>query len=233
MLLALSMVPGCRKPGPSGDDGSSGPTSGELPPLELRDDTRDLLLTWVDEKGDFSVAQSVADVPAERREKVRVVIAKREEGTRELVYVADLRQKRPDGTYTVATMTRAQWDEVGASLRKSRLEALAPSAAGSQVPPAPSAARAGDVVVVIYGSASCSACREAARFLKERGVKVVEKRIDENEVARAEMAEKLRRANLPDRGAIPVLDVGGRMLVGFDPVVLDAAIRARATTQTL
>jgi glutaredoxin len=193
--------------------------------LELRDDTPKLFLTWVDAKGDFHVAQKVADVPAERRDQVRVVRTDREEGTGAWVYVADLRTRRADGTYPVITRTRAQWDEVGASLRKARLEALAPAAQ-----PAAGSASVGGVAasgpVVIYGSETCGACRMAARWLTERKVAFVEKRVDESDAARAELETKLRRANLPDRGQIPVIDVHGRLLIGFDPRSLERALSA-------
>ena len=47
-----------------------------------------------------------------------------------LVYVANLNETTPDGSYRVKTMTRARLvrDELGLSHRKSRLEALAPPA---------------------------------------------------------------------------------------------------------
>jgi hypothetical protein len=66
----------------------------------------------------------------------------------------------------------------------------------------------------------------AARWLTERKVAFVEKRVDESDAARAELETKLRRANLPDRGQIPVIDVHGRLLIGFDPRSLERALSA-------
>ena len=70
-LSPLVMTVACKNEqnAPSSEDPTGAkPTSQELPPLEVKDDTPKLLLTWIDEKGDFHVVQKVAEVPeAERR----------------------------------------------------------------------------------------------------------------------------------------------------------------------
>jgi glutaredoxin len=239
--LSLLLAGACdRTPSPEQQEPDTlEPKPNELPPLELRDDIKDLLLTWVDEKGDFHVVQKVADVPEKARAQVRVVVATRREGTGRLVYVADLRQAKPDGTYPVHTLTRAQWDEVGAGRRKARLEALAPS---SRPPiPAPSKKAPGrsatdgkaGVVAFIYGASWCKPCHDAARYLQRLGVKVVEKNVEEDPLAQREMQAKLKRANLPGTASIPIIDVGGRILVGFSPPALQRAVKAAQNTKSL
>jgi len=215
------------------------PKPNELPPLELRKDTKDLLLTWVDEKGDFHVVQKIADVPEKGRKQVRVVVATQREGTGRLVYVADLRKAKPDGTYPVQTLTRAQWDEIGAGRRKARLEALAPSARPPV--PVPSGEAPGrsvtdgksGVVAIIYGAEWCKPCHDAARYLARLGVKVVEKNVEEDALAQREMQAKLKRANLPGTASIPIIDVGGRILVGFSPPALQRAVKAVQNAKSL
>jgi glutaredoxin len=240
--IALYLLPavGCRRDG----DGASAAASASaaarfaLPPLVLRDDTAKLLLTWVDEKGDFHVVQKIADVPAAGRSQVRVVVVGQEDGTGNHVYVADLRSKRSDGTFAVQSMPRSQWDEIGASRRKQRLEALlAPPSASAP----PGAAAPGDkppaskssIAAVIYGAEWCQPCHEAARYLRRQGVSVVEKDIEESDVARAELKRKLERAGLPASASIPIIDVMGRILVGFSPSALDKAVAAARAGQTL
>src|SRR5690606_10958469 len=147
------------------------PVSRSLPPLELRDDTENLLLTWIDEAGDFHVVQTIAEVPEAQRQNVRVVLATREDGTGQLVYVADLRTKQPDGTYAVRSMPRAEWNELGADRRKVRMEALAPSAASAghrttdNAPAPTSADGAVRVSAIIYGAAWCKPCHDAEALL--------------------------------------------------------------------
>jgi glutaredoxin len=216
---------------------SLAPQSNELPPLELRDDTKDLLLTWVDERGDFHVVQNPADVPAASRQTVRVVVTTKEAGTGKLLYVADLRKKRADGTYPVQTMTRAQWDEVGAKRREQRLEALAPSAQPQPRPSrsgkVPAPAKPSSVAAVIYGAEWCKPCHDAARYLERLGVTVVEKDIDADPLAKRQMQAKLRKAGLPASSSIPIIDVAGRVLVGYSPGALQRAVEAARGARTL
>jgi glutaredoxin len=246
LLLALGVALGaCRKqatPTPSDETGAL-PTPTELPPLELKEDSPNLLLTWIDEKGDFHVVQKPADVPKEGRAQVRVVVTTHEEGTGKLVYVSNLNEVTPTGGYRVKTMTRAAWDELGAGKRKARLEALAPSAvpapaesagpgAQPEAPNAPKKTLARGISATIYGASWCKPCHDTAKYLKQRGVTVVDKDIDENPVAAAEMRQKLERAGRSG-SSIPVIDLMGQILVGFSPMALDQAIEAARSAKPL
>jgi glutaredoxin len=247
LLLVLSLLVagvGCRSRDPSGDKASGAtPRSDALPKLVVKADTPNLLLTWIDDKGDFHVVQKPADVPTSGRKQVRVVVTDNQAGTGEVVYVANLDETTADGSYRLKTMTRAAWDELGASLRKARLEALAPSAA-----PPPSAAPAEDdsspggpkspsapgikVVAIIYGASWCKPCHAAEDYLKGRGVTVVMKDIEASEAAQAEMQQKLARVG-KGGASIPVIDVMGQILVGYSPGALDGAIRTAQNAKAL
>ncbi len=248
LLSALVLVPAaCKRPSSDKpDDSGTTPKAAELPPLEVKADTPNLLLTWIDDKGDFHVVQKPADVPTEGRKTVRVVVTSREEGTGKLVYVANLDETTATGAYRLKTMPRTDWEELGASKRKSRLEALAPSALGSAAPPAgsenpgtrPPGAGAGDrapasgVVAIVYGADWCKPCHDAERYLKQRGVTVVKKDIEKNEVAADEMRKKLERAG---RGgaSIPVIDIMGQIQVGFSPAALEQALESARSAKGL
>jgi glutaredoxin len=245
-LFALAFAAsfaGCHKKAApaAGDDTGAAPQSAELPPIEIKDDTPNLLLTWIDEKGDFHVVQKPTDVPKEGRDKVRVVVTTREDGTGKLVYVANLNEVTPTGSYRVKTMTRSAWDELGAGKRQARLEALAPSAApaGSDSAPQPDAssgapkkALASGITAIIYGASWCKPCHDTARYLKQRGVTVIDKDIEENEVAAAEMRQKLARAGRSG-SSIPVIDLMGQIMVGFSPMAIDQAIEAARSAKPL
>ena len=205
------------------------PTTRSLPALELRDDTPDLLLTWIDEAGDFHVVSSIAEVPEPARERVRVVVATREEGTGQLVYVADLRTKQPDGTYPVTSISRAEWNEIGADRRKVRMESLSPSVASAAATEAVSEATPGSTAVsaIIYGAPWCKPCHDAEALLQKLGVNVTKKDVEESRAAQAEMQQKLAKAGRMG-ASIPVIDLAGQLFVGFDPRQLtDAVGRAR------
>jgi glutaredoxin len=247
LILALSAglsVTACHKqaaPGASDDTGAA-PQAADLPPLEIKDDTPNLLLTWIDDKGDFHVVEKPADIPKEGRDNVRVVVTTREDGTGKQVYVANLNEVTPSGSYRVKTMTRAAWDELGASKRKARLEALAPSAQPAPSDSAPSSAApdaaaapkktASGITAIIYGASWCKPCHDTARYLKQHGVTVIDKDIEENEVAAAEMRQKLARAGRSG-SSIPVIDLMGQIMVGFNPMAIDQAIEAARNAKPL
>jgi glutaredoxin len=244
LALALSAA-ACKKPAGDKQEGSgTTPKAAELPPLEVKADTPNLLLTWIDDKGDFHVAQKPADVPTEGRATVRVVVTNREEGTGNLVYVANLDETTATGAYRLKTMPRAAWEELGAGKRKARLEALAPSALPSSQPPDGPAADgkspaapggktpATGVVAIIYGADWCKPCHDAERYLKQRGATVIKKNIEDNEVAADEMRKKLARVGRSG-ASIPVIDIMGQIQVGFSPAALEQALASAKSSKGL
>jgi glutaredoxin len=238
LLLALSSMAGCRaRVQEDGASESAAPKATELPALHVKADTPNLLITWIDEKGDFHVVDKPSGVPAEARKTVRVVVTDKEAGTGDQVYVADLNETAADGSYRIKTMSRSAWDELGASRRQARLEALAPATGATTAPSASGAPGltkpAGSVVAVVYGADWCKPCHDAEAYLRQRGVNVVKKDIEENQAAASEMKRKLERAGMPG-ASIPVIDIMGRILIGFSPPALDRAVEAaRTATKTL
>jgi glutaredoxin len=242
LLVALAIAASSACGNKKEDDGTSPlATSEELPALAIKEDTPNLLLTWIDEKGDMHVQIQIADVPAEGRELVRVVVTDREEGTRNLFYVVDLTKKRDDGSYAARTMTRRAWEAEVEKRRSAYLGKFAPPAPSTAPSGAPAAPPTGkepekpptatsDVTVIIYGAEWCKPCHDAERYLRDKGVRVVKKDIDENPAAAAEMREKLEKSGQRN-GSIPVLDVRGQILVGWSPRAVDRAL-AKASAGT-
>jgi glutaredoxin len=190
------------------------------PPAALNDSTKDVLLTWIDESGDFHATESVADIKDAYKAHVRVVFTNEERVDPEHVWVADLRQKDAQGGYPIRSMARSAWDEMGASHRKSRIEALSAPA------PTADAGPGNDVAAVIYGAEWCKACQETARYLKAKGVKFVEKDVDKSSVVQAELQSKFAKAHVPPTSSIPVTEINGRLIVGFNPQAIDSALSA-------
>lgn len=224
-IAAASSTAGCKK---SNDDGTT-PTQAALPPLTLRDDTADLLLTWIDERGEFHTTQAIADVPAHGRDAVRVVITSKDDGSvTEQVYVANLMDKKPDGTYAVQSMSRASWDALAAKHR-APVAGANPAGATSGAP-VPGEVRPSGVVI-IYGASWCGPCHQAQRYLEAKHIKVIYKDIEADKKADEEMQKKLEAAGKRG-GTIPVIDVGGRLLVGFRASALDEAVAAMGNKGT-
>lgn len=216
------------------------PTGPDVPSIVLRDDSQGLLLTWIDEKGEFHVETRPKDVPILGRDAVRVVDPGKDEGTHEgKIFVADMRTPKPDGTYPVKTMTKAEFDQLAVARRQKHGPTLAdaPDAAsgpialptfvpnnGNNDPPPSNANR---TAVIIYGATWCQPCHEAAAYLRKKGITYVEKNVEADAAAQKEMQAKLRGAGIPT-GSIPVIDVRGKILVGFSPHAIDEAL-GRAT----
>lgn len=227
-LLAVALVvvaaPACKR--------SQAASKTEEPaPVVVRADSQGLLLTWIDDKGDFHVETSVADVPLMGRDAVRVVDPDKDDGTHaDRVFVVDLRNAGADGTFPVRVMTRADFE----ALAVARREKTGPTLASAAPPPASATPPADDTptgsakpparaLVVIYGASWCGACHDAEKYLRGKGVPYVEKDIEKDQGAAREMQEKLAKNGLRS-GSIPVIDVRGKVMVGFNPQEIDGAL---------
>jgi glutaredoxin len=196
----------------------------------IKEDTEGYLFTWIDDKGDFHVETRIADVPMMGRDAVRVVDPSREDSSHaERVFAADLRQLRTDGTYAVRTMSRADFEGIAVARREKTGPTLASASPPSSSSPAvdsplPGATKpASRTLVVIYGAEWCGACHDAARYLRRKGIAYVEKDVEKDPSAAREMQEKLAKRGL-HTGSIPVLDVRGKVMVGFNPAEVDSAL---------
>lgn len=230
VALVLGLVAGGCKPRPA--PGSTGPELGaeeRAPevPFELRPESTEVLLTWFDDHGGPHTANCVDDVPGSRRETVRVDPSRPELRRAGWVYVADLRAPGPRGSFNVIAL-RAEVLAERLLAQNGLRGPLGSTPQPGGAPPSPAtvaaapSARSG---VIVYGASWCHACHQAAEYLRARHVAFVEKDIEQDPAANQEMQEKARRAGIPT-GSIPILDVRGRMLVGFSPEAVDAALAA-------
>lgn len=237
VALFVAFVAAAGGCGQKVDDGTQPTGTPSLPALTIREDTPNMLLTWVDNHGDTHSALKPSEVPEEGKPLVRVVISDREEGTRDPLYVVDL--TRPGGGgFTARAMARREWEGVIAKKREAYLGQFAPktavpnpSSGASTAPTTSSAPTMAGFVVIIYGAEWCKPCHQAADYLKSKGVPFVMKDVDEDRGAAAEMSAKLEKAGRRG-GAIPVIDVKGQILVGYSRSELDRAI-AKASSGTV
>ncbi len=70
--------------------------------------------------------------------------------------------------------------------------------------------------VIVYVTSWCPACRMTTDYLKDKKIPFVVKDVERNEQYMKEMVKKVGGY----RG-VPVLDINGRILLGFNPHVLD------------
>ena len=210
ILITVTLVTvsstACRKstpPAPPAVEASA------LPSIKVRANAK-MLFTFAAPGGAFETASELAKVPEGARGWVRVVdvgVKPEHRLDLELVYVADLRQPRADGTYPYVVMSR------------SAFESLAQNRAGGATTPASqpvAGAAAGAAKVILYATSWCPACRAAREYLSTNHVPYVEKDIEKDSGAADELLAKSRAQGVSTSG-VPVLDVSGTLMQGFNP----------------
>lgn len=220
---ATTSLVGCSKSSTNGTEARE--KDGRPGPPEVTDASQDLLFTWIDDKGEFRVEQKVASIPAEARAIVRVVDP--EKGAPpESVYLVDLTKPGPGGAYPVRTAPRDEFEKVAVERRAKNGKVLA-AAPPSSAAPAGSGEGAELVDrpdVIIYGAEWCGPCHQAEAYMKKRGIPYVEKDIEKDSGAQREMRAKLSKAGMRG-GSIPVIDVKGKLLLGFDANAVERALK--------
>jgi glutaredoxin len=232
-ILGMLGAPACKSKTSSGATKQSADVPPPGPPaIVVRDDSKDLTFSFITLDGGFKTVRSVDEVPYEARDAVRVWNDMSGDGVAgPWVYVADLRSKLPDGTYKVDVVARAKFDEMAEDRRnKAKAAAIAnanppsapPSSTGEDPGSAAPGTGKGKLVVIIYGADWCKPCHQAEAYLKSKGIAYLHKDVDDPNV-HEELADKLYAAGM-QTNSIPVLDVAGKILVGFAPDELDRAI---------
>jgi glutaredoxin len=217
--IGLAML-ACDRP-PEGNEAPLAEAVEAVAPsgFELPREGHDALFVWVKENGDFQTSNRFEDVAASARDVVRVIHPEHPSSPA-LVWTTDLRAA--DGKLLVRPLPRAEWEKRGMAERQARVEAARPK----ETPP-PSADAIAGVNAIVYGASWCHACHLAEEYLQKRKVAVVKKDIEEDPSAHAEMAAKLRRAG-QSGSSIPVIDIGGTILVGFSEGAVNAALTRAA-----
>lgn len=184
---------------------------GEAESLAWRPAETTYVLTHVDERGAFADAQAVDAVPERARGLVRVVWIDGPKPPPGQVWVTNLRAPEAPGEYRLQSVAREDFEELalgaGAS---SEVRVAVPE---GLEPPPPRPAAAGKVIV--YKTEWCGVCKSLLKWLDSRGVDYVAKDIEQDEAAVAELAVKAKAAGVK-LGSVPMIDVDGELLVGFD-----------------
>ena len=159
-----------------------------------------LIYSWVDKAGHIRMADSLEQVPLAARPRVVITDTARPRAERiaaDEVLVVDLRAQ---GMFSPVDLTRPKSVDLNAP------------------PPEPAASG-----IILYSAPWCGFCKKAAAHLKARGLRFAERNIDADPTAALELKDKLRQAKISGAG-IPVLDVHGTLVVGFDKKRIDALL---------
>ncbi len=210
---------GCRKRAAGQEDRPVG----EQAPITFAFDA-EMGLEYADLAGHFRRADRMAAVPVASRHVVRVIDATVETAPgRHDRPVHVVNASRASGTAKLTTelMSRVE-------LERRALAALPPGAASRvRIPGAgPGLKSSVDWAhgrIILYGTTWCGACSQAREFFRERGLDFVDRNVERDPEATAEMASKSAAVGVAaDR--VPVIDVRGKILVGFEQARLETLL---------
>jgi glutaredoxin len=226
LSCALTLV-ACRKAVPDPAPVSKGAPA----TLEILKGDR-WLFTYAEPDGQFATTDKADVVPAISRGVVRVIDPsnasnKNTNGTE--VYVADLNQILSTGKAAARALSREAFETAAlAQLPAGASSVRADHPAGATPPPALPVGDAGVApgttpVVTVYGTSWCGACRAARQYLSEHKIPYADKDVEQDPLAARELAEKAGKLGIPtDR--VPVIEVRGRLLLGFDRARIEALL---------
>jgi glutaredoxin len=227
LVVALLGMGGCRRSAPEA------PPQPKAQPgvVEILKGGR-WLFTYVEPAGTFGTTDKAETVPEGSRAVVRVFdpadMAKTDAPGQ--VYVADLNQLLKAGKVPAKPMSRDAFETAALAQLPPGLSSSLASHGGAGAPPveapvAPSVAGDAGAApdVTIYGTSWCGACRSARQYLTERRIPFADKDIERDPAAARELGEKAAKMGIPtDR--VPVIEVRGRLLQGFDRARIDALL---------
>lgn len=81
-----------------------------------------------------------------------------------------------------------------------------------------------DSSVTVYSATWCAFCHAAKDYLDKLGVKYTDKDVEKDPAA------GLEAVNKSGQRGIPVLDIGGDIIIGFDRPRIDASLKAHRLT---
>jgi glutaredoxin len=212
MLCALAALPGCKRGSGSRASPSPSVAGPVLPEVRVTLDGGPFLFSYYGEDGKLHDAPSIERIPAGARRQVLVRDLGRtpaELQTDRYLYLADLRGPIGEEGLATSVVSRYQFE--------------AQDDPHMPLPGEPSEETASDggreLRVIVYGTSWCGACKAARDFLRGHHIPFIEKDIEKDQAAENELARKAKRAGLK-LGGVPVLDVAGQLVMGYDPGTL-------------
>lgn len=229
LLLAIALG-GCKVSDRPPPDDAAAVAGGAEPVPIAAGELGDLDFTYATLSGAFRTARGADAVPVPSRRLVRVTWPTADlvpAGDDDRVHAVDLTRPADGGRYTTALMRELEFE--------SRALARLPPGLASRVTVAPGrapAALSARPRVHIYGALWCEACKMALDYFARRfpGVAGGDAVYLLRDVDQAEAAAELADLGLAlgiDIDRIPVIDVRGRVIVGFDERRLDALLGDR------
>jgi glutaredoxin len=204
LMWAMALL-GCKPAAKANpDSGAAKALLGSEPnapaPIQVTPGRADLVFSYQDETGKFHDVSRPEDVPGPFKKAVLVrdLSLKPEDVQADrMLYVADLTATPEDGgSYPYALVSRYRF----------KLPEVLLDGDGGVI----------ENGVVMYGTSWCGACAGARKFFQSQHIPYIDHDIEKEPDAAAELARKAKRAGRDFRG-VPVIDVRGELMEGFDP----------------
>jgi glutaredoxin len=218
LAAALGLLVACEEERPPAPPAAASPAAGEDPaaPAEafFEPSATPAVLTYAGDRGAFADTSKPEAVPEEARGLVRVRLLEGQAAPPGMVWVTNLRTPEPDGRgFALRAIERDMFEELALGQgRKSAVELPQ-----GLEPPKQVAVTGG---VIVYKTAWCGVCKQVESYLKKKGVAYEAKDIEQDRQAAAELAAKAQAQHVRT-GSVPVIDVRGQLVVGFDRARLE------------
>ena len=197
--------------------------------LQVLKDGR-FLFTYVERSGTFSTTDKPDSIPEVARKVVRVADPTQlRAGETSSVHVCDVEDLLKAGKAAAHTMSREAFEtaallQLPAGATSARAGHPVAAAGAAQAAP-PIKSPPGTPVVTIYGTSWCGACRAAREYFAAKKIPFADKDVEQDPAAAQELADKAAKLGIPtDR--VPIIDVRGRLLLGFDKARVEALLGA-------
>jgi len=227
-LVSLAPAGGCRRAAPDAP-----PVAPPLGELQVLKDGR-YLFTYVEQNGTFATTDKPEIIPEPARKIVRVIDPSEMKGKESTtVYTVNVNDLLTAQKAAARALPREAFETSALAQlppgESSVLGGAHPGGGGGPPGHAPAgdtgviASPPGKPVVTIYGTSWCGACRAARQYFSDRKIPFADKDIEQDSAAARELGEKAAKMGIPtDR--VPVLDVRGRLLLGFDRARVEALL---------
>lgn len=220
LWASLSFTVGCEEEKPPAPPQTpaqaeaSGGASSAAAEAFLAPDVEDAaILTYAADRGSFADTSTLDVVPEQARGLVRVKLLAGEPAPPGMVWVTNLRTPEADGRFRLRPVPRDMFEELALGQGLSSDVTLPEGLEPPQTVAAPEG-------VIVYKTAWCGVCKKVEAYLTRKGVDYEAKDIEKDRQAAAELSAKAKTQGVKT-GSVPVIDVGGQLIVGFDRARLE------------
>jgi glutaredoxin len=213
MLLAAVVFASCSGSAPADKEKSS---KGENRPPALPKVTasgKNLLFSWF-EGTKAKTATDITKIPDKNRKEVRVqdLSVPPDKRNPDWIFIADLTKPEKNGTFKVKAIKRDLYE--ASRHPKTNLKDNRPLKSERQ--------NLQNSKVVLYATTHCPYCHKARRWLLEQKIPFTEKDVEKDREAALHLAMLEKAQGIPS-GGVPMIEVNGKLIPGFDPsAVLEA-----------